>query len=180
MYPASVWCDCSGPSWISTRARSLYRLDLIGPVGPPVFDRAGKTGLHRISASRRPRRVFRSLYHRFLFSFLLFDCGLSLVPTHVSPGQSRAGLVKAGRRAGASTITPFPGHALAGPSTVPNSAGNPTSSPPRPDHRLGDRIECIVAGAISQAGGQLAGFCGKTGYSAILWFAMRPWRLLPP
>ena len=48
--------SCSGPPWISARGRSLYRTGLDGPFGSPVFDHAGKTGLHLFVTSRRPRR----------------------------------------------------------------------------------------------------------------------------
>ena len=58
MYPASVWSVWySRPSWISARIRSHYRLSLDGLFGSPVFGCAGKTVLHLVSSSRRPRRV---------------------------------------------------------------------------------------------------------------------------
>jgi hypothetical protein len=41
MYPASDWSIlCSGPSWISARVRSHYRIGLEQPFGSPVFARA--------------------------------------------------------------------------------------------------------------------------------------------
>src|SRR6266446_6308919 len=44
MYPAFDWSLlCSGPSWISARVRSHYRIGLNGPCGSPVFACAGKT-----------------------------------------------------------------------------------------------------------------------------------------
>src|SRR5882672_371966 len=44
MYPVSDWSSlCSGPSWISARARSHYRTGVNEPFGSPVFARAGKT-----------------------------------------------------------------------------------------------------------------------------------------
>jgi hypothetical protein len=44
MYPAFDWSSFrSRPSWISARMRSHYRTGLNGPLGSPVFARAGKT-----------------------------------------------------------------------------------------------------------------------------------------
>jgi hypothetical protein len=59
MYPASHWSAlCSGPSWISARMRSHYRIGLNGSFGSPVFACAGKTDPpSRFLSSRRPRQV---------------------------------------------------------------------------------------------------------------------------
>ncbi len=46
---------------IRARGRSHYRTGLEGPSGSPVFARAGKTGLHLVVTSRRPRGQTSSL-----------------------------------------------------------------------------------------------------------------------
>ena len=88
---------------ISARSISLAdRPRIGGPKGSPVFDRAGKTVLHLIDFSRRPRQVNLGLHGG---GILLFIHPISLVRSRLSPvptcrllTASRAGLVEAGRR----------------------------------------------------------------------------------
>ena len=88
---------------ISARSISLAdRPRIGGPKGSPVFDRAGKTVLHLIDFSRRPRQVNLDLHGG---GILLFIHPISLVRSRLSPVPTcrlltalRAGLVEAGRR----------------------------------------------------------------------------------
>ena len=84
----------------------------------------GRPVLHLVSSSRRPRQE-----NGTMSSLSLLDQCSSFVramrPFHRPGlqlcGASRAGAVKAGRRAWLSTTSAFPGHALTAPSTVPRS-----------------------------------------------------------
>jgi hypothetical protein len=94
-----------------------------GPFGSPVFASAGKTVLHLVSSSRRPRQVtivaaMSSLAPHRCSSFVR-AMRRSFVPACACSRAPRAGAVKAGRRAWLTSGSAFPGHALTAPSTVP-------------------------------------------------------------
>jgi hypothetical protein len=76
----------------------------IGPLGSPVFARARKTDPPFVLSSRRPRlETLIGLRHRLLLlsrSSFVRAKGRSLVPARRTSIASRAGAVKAGRRAG--------------------------------------------------------------------------------
>ena len=80
-----------------------------GPKGSPVFDRAGKTVLHLIDFSRRPRQVNLGFtWRRAPFSLIhrisLVRSRLSPVPTCKLLTASRARLVEAGRGSDVATM----------------------------------------------------------------------------
>src|SRR5712664_490589 len=105
MYPASDWSVlCSGPSWISARVRSHYRTGL---------DRAIRVTSVRTRSEDRSSilscpladlgwKLLIGLRHRLLLisrSSFVRAKGRSFVPARRTSIASRAGTVKAGRRA---------------------------------------------------------------------------------
>src|SRR5262252_4497278 len=108
---------------ISAPAFSLADRPRTGHLGYQGSQAPGRPVLHFVSSSRRPRRE-TGLCHRSLLIGavpLFVPWGRSFVPARTSCGASRAGDVKAGRRAWLSTTLASPGHALTVPSTVPRS-----------------------------------------------------------
>src|SRR5271163_2987384 len=115
MYPAFDWSICSGPSWISARVRPNQRKDLNGPFGSPVFACAGKTDLHLISSSRRPRletvdRVTSS-FAPHVAQFLCSSQGPFLRPARRTSSGSDICIVGPGKLEGASLGQHRPGDA---------------------------------------------------------------------
>src|SRR6266568_1036817 len=104
MYPAFDWSICSGPSWISARVRSRYRTGL---------DRAIRVTSVRTRSEDRSSilscpladlgwKLLTGLRHRLLLiprSSLVRAKGRCFVPARRTSIASRAGAVKAGRRA---------------------------------------------------------------------------------
>ena len=90
-----------------------------------MFARAGKTDppfrfiLSQTLAGKAVGYVIESSSVRAVPLFV--PDGRSFVPACACSGASRAGAVKAGRRAWLSTTSAFAGHALTAPSTVPRS-----------------------------------------------------------
>ena len=121
---------------ISARSISLAdRPRIGGPKGSPVFDRAGKTVLHLVSISRRPRPgkgcdVMSSLAPHRCSSFVramrpFLRPGLRLRSGRRAQGPLRLAVALVSPRASA-----FPGHAFTAPSTVPRfkQLGTPSYS----------------------------------------------------
>ena len=87
-----------------------------GPLGSPVFARAGKTDPPFVSSSRRPRQV-TGFGLRHGLSLILCGSFVRAWRPFLRPGlrvqTGRAqGVVKAGRRAGLPLASMLPGHAL--------------------------------------------------------------------
>ena len=57
MYPASDWSSAPGHHGYQRACVLIRGQASNGPCGPPVFASAGKTVLHLVSSSRRPRQV---------------------------------------------------------------------------------------------------------------------------
>jgi len=62
MYPTSVGALAPGHHGYQRAFDLIICQASSGPLGSPVFDHAGKTGLHCISTSRRPRQEIRLIY----------------------------------------------------------------------------------------------------------------------
>ena len=104
MYPASDWSGVLLRATMDISARSISLADRPRrPNGSPVFDRAGKTGLHLVVTSRRPRQGKASraslLHHRWLLISSVPWFAPMAVPSS-RPGRprhaTRAGAVKVG------------------------------------------------------------------------------------
>ena len=105
MYPASDWSMwCSGPSWISARVRSHYRTGLDWAIWVTSVRTRSED---RTSISSHPLadlgwKLLIGLRHRLLLmsrSSFVRAKGRSFVPARRTSIASRAGAVKAGRRA---------------------------------------------------------------------------------
>src|ERR1700736_693001 len=105
MYPASDWSMwCSGPSWISARVRSRYRTGLDWTIWVTSVRTRSED---RTSISSHPLadlgwKLLIGLRHRLLLisrSSFVRAKGRSFVPARRTSIASRAGAVKAGRRA---------------------------------------------------------------------------------
>src|SRR5215467_4947152 len=111
---------------ISAHAISLADRPQSGPLGSPVFAGARKTDLHRVSSSRRPRRVRVLATSSIAPHFVLFLCScLAPVP---SSRPARGGAPRARGRQG--WPSRWPGRrrisldALEGASLVENRPGD--------------------------------------------------------
>ena len=127
MYPASDWSLlCSGPSWISARVRSHYRIGLNGPFGSPVFARAGKTDppshliLSQTSAGKAFGYVIDSSSLRTVPLFV--PGGRSFVPTCACRRAARKGPSRLAVALALPLAPALPGHALTAPSTARGSS----------------------------------------------------------
>src|SRR5215470_3707333 len=90
---------------ISAHAISLADRPQSGPLGSPVFAGARKTDLHRVSSSRRPRRVRVLATSSIAPHFVLFLCScLAAVP---SSRPARAGAPRARGRQGWPSRWPY-------------------------------------------------------------------------
>ena len=106
MYPAFDWSICSGPSWISARVRSHYRTGLdraiwVTSVRTRSEDRTSISS-HPLADLGWKLLIGLLLRHRLLLisrSSFVRAKGRSFVPAHGTSIASRAGAVKAGRRA---------------------------------------------------------------------------------
>src|SRR6266404_6783362 len=104
MYPAFDWSICSGPSWISARVRSHYRTGLDWTIWVTSVRTRSED---RSSISSHPLadlgwKLLIGLRHRLLLragSSFVRAKGRSFVPARRTSIASRAGAVKAGRRA---------------------------------------------------------------------------------
>jgi hypothetical protein len=104
MYPAFDWSFCSGPSWISARMRSRYRtgLDRAIWVTSVRMRREGRTSISFHPLADLGWKLLIGLRHRLLlisYSSFVRAKGRSFVPARRASIASRAGAVKAGRRA---------------------------------------------------------------------------------
>jgi hypothetical protein len=104
MYPASDWSICSGPSWISARVRSRYRTGLewtIWVTGVRMR-REDRSSILSCPLADLGWKLLMGSRHRLLLisrsSFVRAKCR-SFVPARRTSIASRAGAVKAGRRA---------------------------------------------------------------------------------
>ena len=94
----------------------------MGHVGDQFSHAPGRPVLHLVSSSRRPRQVtIVGAMSSLTPSSFVRAVSRSFVPACACSGAPRAGAVKAGRRTWLTSVSAFPGHALAGPSTVPGS-----------------------------------------------------------
>ena len=104
MYPAFDWSICSAGHHGYQRACDLINGQAsTGHSGHQCSHAPGRPNLHLVSSSRRPRletvdRVTSSLAPH-IAQFLCSSQGLSFVPARRTSIASRAGAVKAGRRA---------------------------------------------------------------------------------
>src|SRR5246500_5662192 len=104
MYPAFDWSICSGPSWISARVRPHYRTGLDRAIRVTSVRTRSED---RTSISSHPLadlgwKLLIGLRHRLLLisrSSFVRAKGRSFVPARRTSIASRAGAVKAGRRA---------------------------------------------------------------------------------
>jgi hypothetical protein len=103
MYPAFDWSFCPGPSWISARVRSRYRtgLDWTIWVTSVRMRREDRTSISSHPLADLGWKLLIGLRHRLLLmsQFLCSSQGRSFVPARRASIASRAGAVKAGRRA---------------------------------------------------------------------------------
>ena len=104
MYPASDWSFCSGPPWISARMRSRYRtgLDWTIWVTSVRMRREDRTSISSHPLADLGWKLLIGLRHRLLLislSSFVRAKGRSFVPARRTSIASRAGAVKAGRRA---------------------------------------------------------------------------------
>ena len=105
MYPASDWSAlCSGPSWISARVRSNYRTGLDRAIWvTSVRTRSeDRSSILSCPLADLGWKLLIALRHRLLLmscSSFVRAKGRSFVPAHRTSIASRAGAVKAGRRA---------------------------------------------------------------------------------
>ena len=104
MYPAFDWSICSRPSWISARVRSHYRtgLDWTIWVTSVRMRREDRTSISSHPLADLGWKLLIRLRHRLLLispSSFVRAKGRSFVPARRTSIASRAGAVKAGRRA---------------------------------------------------------------------------------
>src|SRR3981189_160339 len=105
MYPASDWSVlCSGPSWISARVRSHYRTGLDWTIWvTSVRTRSeDRSSILSCPLADLGWKLLIGLRHRLLLisrSSFVRAKGRSFVPARRTSIASRAGAVKAGRRA---------------------------------------------------------------------------------
>jgi hypothetical protein len=104
MYPAFDWSICSGPSWISARVRSHYRtgLDWTIWVTSVRMRREDRASISSHPLADLGWKLLIGLRHRLLLisrSSFVRAKSRSFVPARRTSIASRAGAVKAGRRA---------------------------------------------------------------------------------
>src|SRR6266702_585156 len=106
MYPAFDWSICSGPSWISARVRSRYRTGLdwtiwVTSVRTRSEDRSSILSCPLADLGWKLLIGLRHRHRLLLISRSSFvrAKGRSFVPARRTSIASRAGAVKAGRRA---------------------------------------------------------------------------------
>src|SRR5271154_3747793 len=95
-----------------------------GPFGSPGFACAGKTVLHLVSSSRRPRQVNDFCAYVISGSCQFLCSCREAVPSSrpaLVPGRPAQGAARLAVALGSPLASAFPGHVLTAPSTVPRS-----------------------------------------------------------